>query len=1356
MRNEPDSGVRLHGAMAPLLHYYRVADLHESRALQKKASEIGFELLGSEIAFNIEVTAALDASDLAKLEYLLKETFEPQNCGTSSFLGAREGATTVEVGPRQQFTSAWSTNAVSICAAMGLTKVTRIEKSRRYQVKPPGPKEVVQKFAALVHDRMTECVYPSGIQTFAQHADPEPWATVPVMAQGKAALEKLSKEKGLGYDEQDIDYYLRIFKDELKRDPTTVECFDLAQGNSEHSRHWFFGGKVVIDDKVMPKTLFEWVKRPFKERPANSTIAFHDNSSALRGYQHTALFPQPPPEAGVAAPGPFKETQRDFDITLTVETHNFPCGIAPFPGAETGAGGRIRDGESTGQGSLVVAGIAGYAVGNLHLPGYKMPWESDDFKYPPTMAPPLQIIIDCSNGASDYGNKFGEPLICGWTRSLGVRLPHSGERFEWVKPIMLSGGIGQMDHSHVEKQEPKQGQLVVKVGGPAYRIGVGGGAASSMVAGDNQAELDFNAVQRGDAEMQQKVNRVVRACVELGPQNPILSIHDQGAGGSGNVLKEIAEPAGAEIDIRKMLVGDPSMSLLELWTAEFQENNAALIAEEHKELWGSICNRERVPYAFVGKITGDGKVIVKDTRDGSTPVDLPLDKVLGKMPQKTFKMKRTYTALPRSLSLPPSLSVEVALTTGVLRLVAVGSKRFLTNKVDRSVTGQIAQQQCVGPLHTPLSNFAMIVQSPLSTTGGATAIGEQPMKGLMGDVASNRSMARLAVAEALTNLCFVRIPTLDTVKASGNWMWAAKLEGEGPKMYDVAEALSDIMVELGIAIDGGKDSLSMAARVPLEGGKAETAKSPGQLVMTVYAPVPDVRVKATPDLKTKGDGVLLFVDLGAGAPTLGGSALSQVFNQAGAGVSPDVDSRALKAAFNATQRLLSGNLLAAGHDRSDGGLLVAVLEMAFAGRTGVSLQLGALSGATSELEPPAKRPRITSGGGLMEILFGEAPGLVYEVRKTDLPAVLRVLEAEGVQAVQIGETRADMEVVVLLGRECVLRGDVPSLQDIWEATSFRLEMEQCAIPCVEEEQAGLKSRRAPPYHLTYQPEPTADAILLGKRHRVAIVRQEGSNGDREMAAAFHLAGFEAWDVHMSDLLEGRTSLTSYRGAAFVGGFSYADTLDSAKGWAGSVLFSPKLVEQFTAFRKRPDSFSLGVCNGCQLLALLGWVPGAENGEVLPLEKQPRFVHNKSGRFESRFSTVRIEKSAASKVWLKGMEGSRLGVWVAHGEGRCHFPDPAVFARVKEQQLVPMRYVDDDGEPTQTYPLNPNGSPEAIVGLCSPDGRHMSMMPHPERLVSWPWQWPWAPQAWLEGPSKLEASPWLRLFQNARSWCDGGS
>jgi len=567
-------------------------------------------------------------------------------------------------------------------------------------------------------------------------------------------------------------------------------------------------------------------------------------------------------------------------------------------------------------------------------------------------------------------------------------------------------------------------------------------------------------------------------------------------------------------------------------------------------------------------------------------------------------------------------------------------------------------------------------------------------------------------------------------------------------MYDCAEAISTIMVELGISIDGGKDSLSMAARVPTkgngqgvvtpQGSNSETVKSPGEMVITVYAPVPDVRIKVTPDLKTAGDGVLIFVDLRDGAPTLGGSALAQMLGKISCGTPPDVNIAALRKSFNATQRLVDGGLLTAGHDRSDGGLLVTLLEMAFAGNRGISVTL----------------PEASDNESMMCQLFSEAPGLVYEVRSGDLSAVQRVLLSEGVQFQEIGRTRSDRKVQVMMGSQEILNADVAALRDVWEATSFRLEREQTAISCVEQEEKGLKHRRDPPFWLTYHPAPTADAVLMASnKPKVAIIRQEGSNGDREMLTSFHLAGFEAWDVHMSDLQNSKITLSQFRGVAFVGGFSFMDVMDSAKGWAGCVHFNAQLKEQFQKFKARTDTFSLGVCNGCQLMALLGWVPGADDGTALPTPKQPRFVHNRSGRFESRFSTVRIEPSAATQIWLRGMEGSRLGVWVAHGEGRAHFPEVQVQDAVRRGGQIPMRYVDDDGEATESYPFNPNGSPEGIVGLCSADGRHLAMMPHPERLTAAMWQWPWAPKEWIEGSGQLTASPWLTMFQNARSWCD---
>lgn len=1083
-----------------------------------------------------------------------------------------------------------------------------------------------------------------------------------------------------------------------------MELFDIAQSNSEHSRHWFFGGHMVIDGEKKERSLFRIVKDTLtEERRANSVIAFNDNSSAIRGFPITTLQPETP-----GKPSRFIQEKLMSHILLSAETHNFPSGVAPFPGAETGTGGRIRDVQATGTGANVTAGTSAYAVGQLNIPGYELPWE-DNWEYPSNLAKPLTIEIDASNGASDYGNKFGEPVITGYTRSFGMRLPN-GERREYIKPIMFSGGVGQLDDRHLHKGQPEKGMLVVKVGGPAYRIGLGGGAASSRVQDAAQAALDFDAVQRGDAEMENKMNRVIRAAIERREQNPIVSIHDQGAGGNGNVLKEISAPNGAELDIRRLVVGDSTMSVRELWGAEYQENDAFLIRPEDREFIEEIARRENVHVMVLGEITDTGRMVVKDSKTGETAVDLDLELVLGDMPKKTFVDHHVPNVL-KPLELPADLSVEGALDR-VLRLLSVGSKRFLTNKVDRSVTGLIARQQCCGPLHLPLADVAVFCQSHFANTGCATAIGEQPVKGLIDPAA----MGRLTVGEACTNLVWAAITDIEDVKCSGNWMWASKLEGEGAAMYDCCEAMGQAMLELGVAVDGGKDSLSMAAKV-----NDELVKAPGTLVVSVYAACPDVSLTVSPDLKHPGRSTLLFVDLSAGQQRMGGSALAQTFKQVG-DQSPDVDTALLKRGFRATQQLIRERKFAAGHDRSDGGLITTALEMCFGGDCGAELVL------------PAE-------AAVLETLFNEELGLVVEVDDANVEAVKAAYEAVNVPCVVIGRTRVEKQVTVRFGEQVVLEKPMTELRDLWEATSFELEKLQCNPVCVEQEQALMKSRHAPKWELTYEPRETpAEWAEERAKYKVAIIREEGSNGDREMASAMYAAGFEPWDVHVRDLEAGTITLEQFRGVVFVGGFSYADVLESARGWAASILFNPKLKAQFDAFYARPDTFSLGVCNGCQLMSQLGVVPFND----VPMEKQPRFVQNKSGRFESRFVNVRIEKSNA--IMLQGMEGSTLGVWVAHGEGRCFWPDQAVHDKAIAENCIPMKYVDDDGEPSMVYPYNPNGSNDSIVGLTSPDGRHLCIMPHPERLFM-KFQWPYWPEGWTN-----PVSPWLKIFQNAREWC----
>ncbi|XP_021739143.1 probable phosphoribosylformylglycinamidine synthase, chloroplastic/mitochondrial [Chenopodium quinoa] len=1318
-------------------HFFRVPLIQDSAAdelLRTVQTKISNEIVGlrTEQCFNIGLDTELSGEKLLALRWLLGETYEPENLGIESFLDkeVREGRTAVvvEVGPRLSFTTAWSTNAVSICRSCSLTEVNRLERSRRYMLfsKNPLQEQQINDFAAMVHDRMTECVYTQRLTSFKTNLVPEEVLYVPVMEQGRKALEEINAKMGLAFDEQDLQYYTWLFKEDIKRNPTNVELFDIAQSNSEHSRHWFFGGKLVIDGKPVERTLMQIVKSTLKANPNNSVIGFKDNSSAIRGFLVDQLRPLLP---GLTCP--LDVQIRDLDILFTAETHNFPCAVAPYPGAETGAGGRIRDTHATGRGSFVVAATAGYCVGNLNMEESYAPWEDVSFTYPSNLASPLRILIDASNGASDYGNKFGEPLIQGYTRTFGMRLPN-GERREWLKPIMFSAGIGQIDHTHITKGEPEIGMLVVKIGGPAYRIGMGGGAASSMVSGQNDAELDFNAVQRGDAEMSQKLYRVVRACIEMGDKNPIISIHDQGAGGNCNVVKEIIHPKGAQIDIRAIVVGDHTMSILEIWGAEYQEQDAILVKAESRNMLQSICDRERLSMAVIGTINGEGRVVLVDSAaiekcrlDGVPPplpaVDLELEKVLGDMPQKTFEFQRV--AHPQEpLDIAPGTTVMDSLNR-VLRLPSVCSKRFLTTKVDRCVTGLVAQQQTVGPLQITLADVAVIAQSYTNFTGGACAIGEQPIKGLL----DPKAMARLAVGEALTNLIWAKITSLSDVKASGNWMYAAKLEGEGADMYDAATALSEAMIELGIAIDGGKDSLSMAANAG-----SEVVKAPGNLVISAYVTTPDITKTVTPDLKLK-DGNLIHVDLAKGKRRLGGSALAQAFDQIGS-ASPDLDDVSyFKRAFNAVQELIADDLISAGHDISDGGILVSILEMAFAGNCGLSLELK------------------SEGHSLFETLFAEELGLVLEVDKNKLKSVMGKLKSAGISSEIIGQVTEGKTIDLKVDGVNHLNEDMAYLRDIWEETSFNLEKFQRLASCVDLEKEGLRHRQEPSWSLSFTPACTDDKYMLAtSKPKVAILREEGSNGDREMSAAFYAAGFEPWDVAMSDLLSGAISLKDFRGIAFVGGFSYADVLDSAKGWSASIRFNQPLLDQFQEFYHRSDTFSLGVCNGCQLMALLGWIPGPKVGGVLGNggdTAQPRFIHNESGRFECRFTSVTIGNSPA--IMFKGMTGSTLGVWAAHGEGRAYFPNADVLNSVLDSDLAPLRYCDDSGNPTETYPFNLNGSPLGIAAICSPDGRHLAMMPHPERCFLM-WQYSWYPKHWdvnEKGPS-----PWLRLFQNAREWC----
>ncbi|KAJ3599540.1 hypothetical protein NHX12_033499 [Muraenolepis orangiensis] len=1147
--------------MAVVRFYSREAV--RGRAIQRAGQLYPKLSIISETCYNVELTGCegLSVKDREVLQWLFQSPLQSEPLSEEPFLVEERGQRLVEIGPRLNFSTAWSTNAVSICQSAGLGPVTRVEPSRRLLIKPRDGESLdhhsgdVERLIEGLYDSMTECIYQRPISSFSVDAKPQAVFEVDILGKGRAALEKANDDLGLAFDSWDLDFYTAMFQ-RVKRNPTSVECFDLAQSNSEHSRHWFFRGRMVIDGQEQKDTLFSLIMDTQHHSNQNNVIKFCDNSSP------------------------------------------YQTRVAPFSGATTGTGGRIRDVQSVGRGGHVIAGTAGYCFGNLHIPGYSLPWESagEGWEYPASFAPPLQVAIEASNGASDYGNKFGEPVLSGFARSFGMRLA-SGERREWIKPIMFSGGLGAMEDAHIQKEEAEKGMEVVKMGGPVYRIGVGGGAASSVqVQGDNSSARDLGAVQRGDAEMEQKMNRALRACLERAQGNPICSIHDQGAGGNGNVLKELSEPAGAIIYSSRFKKGDPTLSVLELWGAEYQESNALLLRTADRPFLETVCRREKCPVDFVGSITGDGKIVLVDEEgdggDGASggrcPVDLQLEWVLGKMPQKDFVMERVASVL-QPLVLPHGLTVREALER-VLRLPSVASKRYLTNKVDRSVTGLVAQQQCVGPLHTPLADVAVVALSPFSLEGAATAIGEQPIKGLVSPGAG----ARMSVGEALTNLVFAQVTDLKDVKCSGNWMWAAKLPGEGCLLWDTCQAMCQVMHQLGVAVDGGKDSLSMAARV----GK-ETVKAPGALVISVYAVC-----------------VLLWVPVMAAQHRLGGSALAQCYSQLG-DCCPDLDQPdLLSACFNATQTLIKDRLLSAGHDVSDGGLVTCLLEMAFAGNRGVDVDF------------------VSDGIGDLELLFSEELGLVLEASQEDVQEVCRRYSAAGLRCHQIGRTVGvgpEAKIIVRVDGREVLNDKLPVLRALWEDTSFQLECLQTNELCARQEKEGLSTRTQPFFKLNFDPS-----------ERPSI-----SHLYREMAASLHMAGFEVWDVNMQDLCSGSLSLEPFKAVVFVGGFSYADVLGSAKGWAATVAYNPRAKAEFERFRVRPDALSLGVCNGCQLLALLGWVGEGQDGtgsEVV-------LTHNASGRFESRFVSVGIQ--ASPSVWLRGMEGSALGVWVAHGEGSLH-------------------------------------------------------------------------------------------------------
>lgn len=1255
----------------------------------------------TELCFSIEASGLLTPEQLEKLKLILADGFIRETVREKTRLQAI--GKLVILGPRMNFATPRSTNLVTICHACGIPQISRIESFRHHVLAPDENRE---SFIARNHDRMTECEYSELLSTYSSDITPESVWTIPMTKKGPDALLEIP---GLPFDANDRQRYYDYFVNKERRDPTCVEIFDLANADSNHSRHHGFKGKIIIDDKEMTETLMDIVQSTWKANPKNSVIAFHDNASAIQGFDCRMLIPTNPGQAT-----DFTRRVISYAISFTAETHNHPSAIDPYDGAQTGIGGWIRDALCAGRGSLVLSALMGLCVGRLRIPGYPLPWEEEfaDFKYPDNLANPLKIAIRASDGVFDYGNCFGVPTKGGFFRSFGSRLPN-GKRVEFVKPIVYIGGDGVIDARHTKKGEAIKGLKIVRIGGLAYNVGFGGGAASSLQLGENDAKLDFASVQRGDAEMERKAYEVIRACVAMGNKNPIIIAHDQGAGGPGNVLKELVEKAGGKVHLRRINLGDPTLSVVQIWVAEYQEGFAFLIHEDRIKEFQAICERENVNCEILGEVTGDGRFTVIDDNDDSTPVDIDLGFVLGDVSQKTFTDVRIPPNL-KPLELPSNLTLEQALYW-VLREPSVACKSWLTDKVDRSVLGRTALQQCVGPLQLPLADCSITALSPIDTVGSVNALGEQPYK-LMVDPGAG---GRMAVTEMLTNIIWALITDLGDLKCSANWMWAPKVRGERAALYDTAVAIRDYMISLSIAIDGGKDSLSMATQV-LE----ELVISLRQLVIGGYVGCADITKYVTPDIKRPGDSILIFADPTSGQARLGGSTLAHVYSGQIGDKSPDIEHvDTLVATLKLTQKLIKEDLILSGHDRSDGGLAVTLLEMAFGGNCGLDLN-------------------IQGTHSIIEQMLAEETGLAYEVALKNEDQVLSLLEKDGIPAQVVGKTICADKVSLTYNHFEELNLPMTTLREWWMETSCQMEAQQSNPETAREKYKNLNKAKKPNYVLSFEPKPTAPEIMLRrKNYPTAILRDEGTNGHEEMIAAAYLAGLNPTEIHMTDLIRNKATLDNFLFLVTPGGFSNKDVPQSAKGFAAKTMFNEQVWEMHQRFLERPNTLTLGVCNGCQRDALLGLVPW----KGIEPAKQPRLITNVSRKFESMWITLKILNSPS--ILHRKMAGTIIGAWVAHGEGRFHFPDETILNEVLDRNLVTMVYVDHEGNATGKYPFNPNGSPYAIAGLTSPDGRRTVCMPHPIDRSFQMWQWPWIPDELKE----LKSSPYLQIFQNAQEF-----
>ena len=1225
---------------------------------------------------------------------------------------ALANATLFLVVPRPGTVSPWSSKATDIAYNCGLQEIERLERGLAWHFSLPAKltASARQALEALVHDRMTETILPAmeSAQQLFEHAAPRPLATVDVLSNGREALLEANRTLGLALAEDEIDYLLDSFI-ALGRNPSDVELMMFAQANSEHCRHKIFNADWTIDGTPQAHSLFGMIRNTNACGGENVLSAYSDNAAVVAGPVAGRFYPDPQSYE-------YSASQESIHLLMKVETHNHPTAIAPFSGAGTGAGGEIRDEGAVGRGSKPKVGLMGFSVSNLNIPGFAQPWEVEYGK-PGRIVSALEIMLEGPIGAAAFNNEFGRPNLCGYFRSFELTAPGASapEIRGYHKPIMIAGGYGNVRQEHVEKGEYRAGAKLIALGGPAMLIGLGGGAASSMSSGQSHADLDFASVQRQNPEMERRCQEVIDRCWQLGENNPVAFIHDVGAGGLSNAFPELVKDGGrgGRFELRAVPNDEPGMSPLEIWCNESQERYVMAVEPENLARFEAICERERCPFAVVGEATEAMHLQLTDSQFGNVPVDMSMSVLFGKPPRMSREIRR-QTIEHDALHL--DISVQEAVER-VLQVPSVASKNFLITIGDRSVTGMVARDQMVGPWQVPVADCAVTTVSYDSFAGEAMAMGERTPLALINGPASGR----MAVAEAITNICAAAIGDIRDIKLSANWMCAAGYGAEDEILFDTVRAVGmEFCPELGITIPVGKDSMSMRTTWK-EGDENKAVTAPMSLIVSAFSPVIDARLSVTPQLNPEADALLVLVDLGRGANRMGASALAQACGQTGDTV-PDIDSAAdLKAFFTLVQRYLAKGQMMAYHDRSDGGLLTTVLEMAFAGRCGLEIELSELS------------------GGALEKLFNEEAGAVLQIATSQLHDFQQQAAELGLDDCLhvIGKAVIGDVVSVVDGAQVFLDSRA-RLQQLWARTSYELQAlrdnPECAL---EEYQRHIAKDAGLSVGLSFDvnEDVSAPYITTGVRPRVAVLREQGVNGHVEMAAAFHRAGFAPFDVHMSDLLSGRVDLKQFKGLVACGGFSYGDVLGAGEGWAKSILFNESVRAEFSAFFEREDTFTLGVCNGCQMVsALKELIPGAA--------LWPRFVRNRSEQFEARLALVRVESSPS--ILLSGMAGSHLPIAVAHGEGRAQFANIQSQVDCEASGAVVLRYLENDLALADRYPANPNGSPAGITGLTSDDGRATIMMPHPERVYR-TIQHSWTPPQWGEDGG------WLRMFRNARHW-----